>query len=144
MLNNVVDGIVAAINGGFGDTIPIHTEVTEQDFDDPCFFVRLSNSTFKQMIGNRYLWKNLCLVLYFPTPGGDRQAECNSVLESLLMLLEVIEFDGTKVRATDIVCQMEEGVLAMSINYDFFVYKAIQETNMGELEVKELVNDEEQ
>lgn len=142
MIDEIVNGIVAAIHAEFGDTYPIYTEHTEQGLESPCFTVFCVTPSQKQFLGRRYLRQNLFCINYFPSDTEEIRSECYSVLEKLLLILEVIGDEGEQVRGTRMNGRIEDDVLVFNINYDLFVHSVPvkPETPMDEANITERVN----
>lgn len=122
MINKIIDGISVAIGSEFGDPYEIYTETIEQGLTEPCFSILCLNPTIEQFLGKRYFRTNQFCVHYFPS-SAEKQSECFSVMERLMVLLETITVDGDLIRGTKMKGEIVDGVLSFFVNYDMFVYK---------------------
>ena len=140
-LNNVTDGIVAALNTEFGDSYEIYTEDVQQYLTEPCFSIVLVRPSQKQFLGKRYIRKHFFCIHYFPQSKDEAKYECNDVSDRLMDCLEYIEVDGDVVRGTEMESNVEDGVLNFFVNYNMFVTKEAEgepamETIAHETQVK--------
>jgi hypothetical protein len=126
MLNALVDAVTEAIYEEFGDGYDIHTDIVEQGLTEPCFSVRILKPTTNQFLGRRYFNTNLVAVQYFPQTYGDN-AEINDVTERLLECLEYVSVSGVLTRGTDAEPHVEDGVLTVTLDYDYFVIRQGEE-----------------
>lgn len=122
MINQIIDAISISINAEFGDEYEIYTESIEQGLEEPCFSIFCLNPTNRLFMGKRYFRTNQFCIQYFPST-NDPKAECNSVLENLYSILELIEVDEDLVRGTNMKGEIVDGVLNFFINYNMFMYK---------------------
>lgn len=122
-LNNVIDGIVAALNTEFGDSYEIYTEDVQQYLTEPCFSIVLVKPSQKQFLGKRYFRKHFFCIHYFPQSKDEAKSECFDVEDRLMDCLEYIEVDGDVVRGTEMEGEMADGVLNFMVSYNMFVTK---------------------
>ena len=127
MINKIIDGISVAINSEFGDPYEIYTEDVKQGLHEPCFSILCLNPTSNQVLGKRYLRKNLFCIHYFPS-SDEKRSECHAVIERLIEALEIITVDGDLCRGTDMHGEVVDNVLSFFVNYDMFIYKVSELT----------------
>jgi hypothetical protein len=123
MLNDIVSGISKELNEAFGDDIEIYTEQVKQGLKEPCFLISCVDHSSTQVVGNRYLRRNLFSIQYFPKSPTNAKAECLDVLDDLFLALEYITVDGKLVKGTGVNGQIIDGVLVVTISYSMFVRK---------------------
>ena len=63
---DIVKGIIKALNNEFGNNYTYYINDIPQGFEEPSFYVRLLDSSFNLIYGNRYLRKNIFMIRYFP------------------------------------------------------------------------------
>lgn len=124
MVNDIIDGIVIKIDSIFDDAI-IYTEEVEQDFSEPCFFVRLLKASQKQVLNNRYYLQHSFDVHYFPGT-ADKNTEVYDAA-SKLSSLEYIISDDNLIRGTKMNYQVIDGVLHYFIDYNYYAYLSKEE-----------------
>lgn len=141
MINQIIDGVVAALDDAFGDDYPIYTENIEQGLEEPCFSVICKSPSEKQKLGKRYFKQNLICVHYFSTSAGGNR-ERNSIIEKLFSIMEYITCEGDLLRGTNMDVHTEDGVVIFNVNYNFFVHRVEREQEtMDDLEVRESINE---
>lgn len=134
MINEVIDGVVAAIRAEWPD-VPIYTGEVAQGLEEPCFSVRCIRPRQKQVVGRRYFKSHRLRIYYFPNPGYEAWREIQAVYERLFSVLELISCGGDMIRGTDMDTHIEDDVGIFMVNYDFFVHRTPEdEAEMEELE----------
>ena len=135
MIENITEGILAAIREEFGEGYTLYTEAVKQGLKEPCFFITCISPNIRLYRGRRYLHTNGYTIQYL-TDAAEPRAECAAVAERLFGCLELITVDEDLMRGTgmnaDIVA--EDGLLNFTVNYDFFSYRPNEETKMDEFE----------
>ena len=134
MTNEVIDGIVAALNAEF-DPIPVYTEEVEQGLVEPSFSVRCINDKFSHFRGDRYFRESLFEILYFP-PEDSRKNNSNGVVQRLFLCLEYIRAGNDILRGTKMDSHMEDGVIIFTLHYDYFVIRTSDGDKMETLTVR--------
>lgn len=142
MINSIIEAVSVALNGEFGDDYEIHMEEIEQGLTEPCFFIFCLNPSNDLFLGKRYFRTNPFCIQYFPA-SKEKQREYNEAAERMYECLEYVTIDGDSkpIRGTKMKHEVVDGVLNFFVNYDCFIYKAKEQTAMGEMklntEVKE-------
>lgn len=129
MINKIIDGISIAINAEFGDEYEIYTESVKQGFQEPCFSILCLNPSINQFLGKRYFRTSQFCIHYFPK-SDEPKAECFSVKERLFNALELVTVNGDLIRGSEIHSELVDDVLSFFVNYDFFVDKETEETEL--------------
>lgn len=142
MINAIIEAISVALNGEFGDSYEIHMEEIEQGLEEPCFFIFCLNPSSDLFLGKRYFRTNPFCIQYFPE-SNEKQRECNGVAERMYDCLEYVTMDGDSepIRGTKMKHEVVDGVLNFFVNYDCFVYKAAEQTAMGEMKLETQVKE---
>lgn len=125
MVNDIISGIVIKIDSLFGDDTIIHTEGVEQDFQEPCFYVKLLRASQKQVLNNRYYLEHSFDVHYFPGT-ADKNAEMHDAASKLIGL-EYITSGGSLKRGTKKSYQIVDGVLHYYVQYNYYAYLTKEE-----------------
>lgn len=138
MINNIIDAISISISLVFGENYEIYTESVKQGLKEPCFFISCVNPTSRIFLDRRYFRENLFCIQYLSSE-GEKETDCNDVVEKLFDCLEYINVDGDLLRGTKMHSELTDGVLNFFVNYNMFVYKFKDEErlNMEELEVSD-------
>jgi hypothetical protein len=127
VVNDIIGGIVIKIDSLFGDDAVIYTEGVEQDFTEPCFFVKLLRANHKQILSNRYYLEHSFDVHYFP---GiiDKNADIYDAA-SKLAGLEYITSGGSLIRGTKMNYETVDEVLHFYVQYNYFAYLTKEEVD---------------
>lgn len=134
----IIDGIVKALKAEFGEVYTYYVNDIPQGFNEPSFYIKLLDSKFNLVCGNRYLRKNLCSIRYFPQSELSPKQEINAVLDRIFPVLEYIYMDDDLIRGTNMESTIEDNILHLNINYDFFVFRPIKR----EILMQELIQDQ--
>lgn len=118
MVNDIIDGIVIKIDSLFGDDSTIYTESIEQDFDEPCFYVRMLKASGKLIQNNRYFLEHSFDVHYFPGT-ADKNAEIHGIADKLYSL-EYITSGSSLHRGTKMNYEIVDEVLHFYVQYNYF------------------------
>lgn len=132
-VKKLIDAIAEALFQEFGSSYEIYTEKVEQGLTEPCFMIRFLNPTKNRYLGSVYKRTNLFVIQYIPST-SEANDECASVLERLFECLKDVTLDGKPVHGTELNGEVTDGILNFKVNYDGFVMKKHDETNMEELE----------
>lgn len=134
MVNDVKDAISIKLNQIYGDNYESYSKDVKQGLNPPCFFIKILNSSRRQLIGNRYYLEISVDVHYFPAVKGDND-KLDEVGSSLFNDLEYITMiNGDQIRGTNMSYEKEKGVLHFFVTYTMIVKKDIPaEDPMGEI-----------
>lgn len=135
MIQNIIDGIIAAIRTEYDKSFRIYTESIEQGLEEPCFSILCLNGSDKKNAGVRHNRTYSFIVRYFPS-SDEPIAECLAVMESLYDLLCIIDVGTSRLRGTGMDGTIADGVLQFEVTYAAFLLATKVETSMEELEVK--------
>lgn len=127
MVNDLIDGIVIKIDSIFGDDSIIHTKSVEQDFKEPCFYVKLLRASQRQILNNRYYLEHSFDVHYYPGT-ADKNTEMYDTA-SKLAGLEYITSGGDLKRGTKMNYETVDGVLHFYVQYNYFAYLTQEEVD---------------
>lgn len=125
MVNDIINGIVIKIDSLFGDDAVIYTEGVEQDFQEPCFYVKLLRASQKQVLNNRYYLEHSFDVHYFHGT-ADKNAEMHDVASKLIGLEYIISGVSLK-RGTKMSYEIVDGVLHYYVQYNHYAYLTKEE-----------------
>ena len=134
MVNDVKDAISIKLNQIYGDNYEIYSKDVEQGLNPPCFFIKILNSSRRQLIGNRYYLEISVNVHYFPSVRGNND-ELDEVGMGLFDNLEYITMlNGDQIRGINMNYEKVDGVLHFFVTYGLYVKKDIPaEEPMGEI-----------
>lgn len=124
-IDDINDAISRKINS-FRDkeTTKIYTEGIEQDFTEPCFFIKELNSSHNKELGNRYKRDHFYDIHYFPNPNNPKKnEEMRNMAETLYEQMEYIEVAGRPLMGFDMKHEIVDGVLHFFVRYSMIVYK---------------------
>lgn len=138
MLNDILNAVTRRLNELFEENFIIYTDKTGQEFQMPCFFVRIAETSERPMIGRRYFRRTGIAIQFFSN--GKSSQEDNQVLDILMDGMEsIILENGRQLSGTNRKSGVEDGILTFYVNYDQFVAKEKEETPMEELEMKGVI-----
>ena len=133
MIQKLIDAISVTLNSEFGDEYEIYQESIEQGLKRPCFSIVCVLPTNERYFANRYRRTNKFCIHYFP-PKGNEKADCYEKLERLWQLFEFIDFDGSKIKGSEMNGEFEDGILHFFVNFDFYVDKVLEKPKMETVE----------
>lgn len=133
-IKQLIDAIAEALFQEFGSAYEIYTEKVEQDLTPPCFLIRCLNPTKNLFLGRCYKRTNQFAIQYIPST-ADANEECHSVLERLFECLQDIVLSGKPIHGANLNGEITDGILTFTVNYDGFVLKEQNETNMEDFEL---------
>ena len=136
MINKIIDGISIALNAEFGDAYKIYTENVEQGLKEPCFSIVCVSPNNTHFMGKEYFRQNKFCVHFFPS-SDEKVAECMDVLDRLYDCLEIIKVDGEETLGTKMTGEMDSGVLSFLVNYDMFMVKVEEQSQMESLNISQ-------
>ncbi|NLY47185.1 MAG: hypothetical protein GX053_14535 [Tissierella sp.] len=125
MMDEVRKAILRKINS-FRDrsTTKIYSEEIEQDFQEPCFYVRELRSNQEKELGGRYKRGHFYNIHYFPNPNSEtKNSDLRKMAETLYDQMEYIEVSGRPLMGLDMNHRIVDGVLHFFVKYPIFVYK---------------------
>ena len=134
-IQNLTDAIAEALFQEFGSDFEIYTEKVEQGLTEPCFLIRCLNPTKNRHLGLRYIRTNQFSIQYIPST-AEAIAECTSVMERLFECLDSLNLSDKPIHGTNLNGDITDGILTFTVNYDGFVMKTEEQTNMEDLEIE--------
>lgn len=124
-IDDVIKAISTKINS-FRDksTTKIYMEGVEQDFKEPCFYIKELRSNQEKELENRYKRGHFYDIHYFP--GGNKvNEEMRKMAETLYNHMEYIEVAGNPLMGLDMNHRIVDEVLHFLVKYPLFVYKEL-------------------
>lgn len=133
MIYEVMDAIAGKLSSKYDH--PIHVEKIPQDFEEPCFYIKLITSDEKQFVDNRYYRNNAFDVAYF---NDNNNKDLYGKVDELTDLLEYVKLEnGNLLRGTGRKNEITDGVLHFIVSYDYTVIKPREKQPlMEELKIK--------
>lgn len=135
MIQNIIDGICAAIRTEYDKSFRIYTESVKQGLKEPCFSILSLTGTDEQNVGTRHNRAYSFVIRYFPS-SEEPIAECLAVGEVLYDLLNIITAGTAKLRGKDTSGDVVDGVLQFQVTYAVFLLATTTETVMEKVEVR--------
>lgn len=140
MINKIIDAISNALFNDFGETYKIYTDELKQGHNAPCFSIFCINPSRKHFFGNKYMNRNLFMVLYFPSNTDEPSFEINDITERLFNCLEYITESNDLIRGTGMKSETIDGVLNFMVQYNLYTINTTEKADlMGELDGLETV-----
>jgi len=117
MVNKTYTGIAARLEKLFDEPI-VYFDKLPQGFTTPCFFIKLINTTRKQLLWKRSELKLDFDIIYYPDSlPEDAVTELNEAGYKLLWGLELITVDGSLLHGENLSYKIEDGVLHVLATY---------------------------
>ncbi|EHQ92097.1 hypothetical protein DesyoDRAFT_5165 [Desulfosporosinus youngiae DSM 17734] len=117
-VNLIRDSIISVLDQNFPD-ISIYEEELAEDFEEPCFFVKLLSASQEQLLGQRYQRFHFFDLHYY----GGSNGNLHDMAEQLYDKMELISVDGRLVRGTGMRHEIVDGVLHFFVAYNFYVLR---------------------
>jgi hypothetical protein len=130
----------------------VHADRIPQGKEKRAFFIRSINSTRKSLTGllysagitrSRKTQSGVAFeITYLPdTEMGDKEDDCRAVEEALLDLLEIVPTsDGALIRGQDIRGAISDGVLVVTVRFEFNTLWVPDETMINKLTIGGIKN----
>lgn len=123
-IDDIRKGIMRKINTFRDVDTKIYGESIEQNFKEPCFFIKELRSNQNRELGNRYKRSHSYDVHYFPDPDSNsKNQDMREVAELLYDQLEYIEVNSKLIMGQEMDHQIIDGVLHLFVKYPFYVFK---------------------
>ncbi|WP_374048187.1 DUF6838 family protein [Clostridium sp. MB40-C1] len=123
-INNLKIGINQTLDEEFPN-ITIYNEKIEQDFEEPCFFIKILSSAQDKEFNERYK-KNVFFDIHYFSDKEDINSDCNDMADSLYELLEYVKVGNSLYRSTDMTHEVIDGVLHFFLQFNYKVIKEIE------------------
>ncbi|MFD1179209.1 DUF6838 family protein [Paenibacillus puldeungensis] len=130
-VNSIRDGVILALSNFF-PTMDIFGEYIEQDFNAPCFYVKLLTTSHDHELDRRYKRSNSFDVHFFPA-GADYNREAHSMAENLYVALAKVNIDGAIYKGTKMNHEIVDNVLHFFVDFNFLVSTPKNEIKMQTL-----------
>lgn len=128
MINNILDGIAAALKQAFGSDCTIYKEGVPQGFQEPSFAIKYIIGEDDPLLIGRRLRKYKFDIHYFPSDTDRVNTEMYSIESRLYSTLEYINVLDILFRGTKMSSEIVDGVLHFFVNYD----KVIVDTRVNQ------------
>lgn len=125
MTNKVITAIAQNIDTIFGNGCEIFINELAQNFQAPCFFILLLQSTQKQELDTLYFREQSFDIQYFPQSKNNVANEINEVADTLLMVLEYIDTEQGIINGIKMKYEVQDNVLHFFVNYNYHMRKQI-------------------
>lgn len=119
-VNSIRSGVILALSDLFPE-MDIYGEGIEQDFDAPCFFVKLLTTGQDREMDRRYRRSYSFDIHYFPT-SADPNEEAHGMAEQLYDKLRQVNIDGELYRGAGMNHEVVDEVLHFFVDFNFHVF----------------------
>ena len=126
MLVSIINGIANKLFEEYGEEYAIYTDFVEQDFNEPCFFIHIINSSNERELGNRYKRMYSFDIVYFPKEEHCIDELCE-ISEQLYTALENIVIDGDLIAGIGMNHHIQDGTLHFLVDYVLMVKRTEEE-----------------
>lgn len=132
MINELVEGISAALGEEFGEACNIRSEDAGQELEAPCFFIHCTGSSRELIRGGRHRWTHSFRIRYFPLWKEQGYRECYETADRMMDCLEHVAFGATYIRGAKMRHELDTdaGILNFYVNYDCITVRAEDSVSM--------------
>ncbi|NEZ76310.1 hypothetical protein EXM98_06280 [Clostridium botulinum] len=123
-INNLKIGINQTLDKEFPN-ITIYNERIEQDFEEPCFFIKVLSSGQDKELNIRYK-KNILFDIHYFSDKEDLNNDCNDMADKLYVVLEYIKVSNRLYRSSKMTHEVIDGVLHFMLQFNYHVLKEIE------------------
>ena len=127
MGNDLITGVMTRLRDTFGEDTTVYFDEVKQELNEPCFFVRTLEVSQELVIRNRYRRIYHLDIEYHPEDRQQTAREIADVANTMLMAMEYIHIGENLTRGTNIRYEVQDKVLHFFVDYDFFVFKVLEE-----------------
>ncbi|NFD30414.1 hypothetical protein EXN57_02620 [Clostridium botulinum] len=124
-INNLKIGINQTLDKEFPN-INIYNERIEQDFEEPCFFIKVLSSGQDKELNIRYK-KNILFDIHYFSDREDLNNDYNDMVEKLYEVLEYVKVNNSLYRSSKMTHEVIDGVLHFMLQFNYHVLKEIEE-----------------
>jgi hypothetical protein len=117
-----------AINQALDSKFPnvtIYNEKIEQDFEEPCFFIKVLSSAQDKELNRRYK-KNISFDIHYFSDKADINSDCLNMADSLYEALEYVPLGNSLYRTNNMTHEVIDGVLHFLLQFNYKVIKQIE------------------
>lgn len=133
--NDITKAIKKRLAVGTG--LPIYSENAKQFAKQPCIFVRLVEPKIVHCMNDeKYHVETLYQITFITSENEEKENKVIAEMaHTLFFLMQYIEIEGKLFRGTDITPEKtDEGILVMSVSYDFYAQLADKEKDTALME----------
>ncbi len=127
MGNDLITGVMTRLRDTFGEDTTVYFDEVNQELNEPCFFVRTLEVSQELVVRNRYRRIYHLDIEYHPEDRQQTAREIADVANTMLMAMEYIHIGENLTRGTNIRYEVQDKVLHFFVDYDFFVFKVLEE-----------------
>lgn len=127
MGNDLITGVMTRLRDTFGEDTTVYFDEVKQELNEPCFFVRTLEVSQELVVRNRYRRVYHLDIEYHPEDRQQTSREIADVANTMLMTMEYIHIGENLTRGTNIRYEVQDKVLHFFVDYDFFVFKVLEE-----------------
>lgn len=134
-INDIRIAIQQALDNAYPN-IEIYSEKIEQDFEEPCFFIKTINSSQENQMWDSQKREIFFDIHYFSDKEEDINKDCLEMADSLYKMLELIDIEGKKFRASKMNHAIEDDILHFKLKFSYKILRIIEKAKMKKVEVK--------
>lgn len=127
MGNDLITGVMTRLRDTFGEDTTVYFDEVKQELNEPCFFVRTLEVSQELVVRSRYRRIYHLDIEYHPEDRQQTAREIADVANAMLMAMEYIYIGENLTRGTNIRYEVQDKVLHFFVDYDFFVFKVLEE-----------------
>lgn len=116
-INNILDKNFSKMD--------IYDEEIKQGFEEPCFFIKILNSTHNKELNRRYK-KTIFFDVHYYSDKKDINSDCLDMADKLYEILEYIEVNNNLFKASNMTHEVVDGVLHFMLQFNYHVLKQIE------------------
>lgn len=137
-INNIIKGMADSIVSAFPDTV-VMDETIEDNTPLNGFNIRCISPSHRPVNNKRRKCTDQFSVTYYPEETKYNNTT-NDLYEALERCLEVIAVDGGKVRGYDMDAVTTDGVLVLTVTYDYYTEDTEEPVMMESYWLKEIIH----
>lgn len=93
-----------------------------QGFEEPCFFVKILNSSQNKELNRRYK-RNVFFNIHYFSDKEDINSDCSDIADKLYEVLEYIPIGNRLYRATEMNTEVIDGGLHFKLQFNYHMLK---------------------
>ncbi|WP_199856165.1 phage tail terminator family protein [Clostridium botulinum] len=123
-INSLKIGVNNTLDKEFPN-INIYNESIQQGFEEPCFFIKILNSSQNKELNIRYK-KNILFDIHYFSDKEDINSDCLDVADKLYEILEYIKVENDLYKASNMTHEVIDGVLHFMLQFNYHVIKEVE------------------
>jgi len=127
----VISALSRAIREAFttSEFVKLYKDTPVQNMQKPCVFLHSVNTTHEPRMRNRARWHYIIDIRCHPADKiTNFQSWASGIAVRMLDIVSQLQFENSKIRATNAEWHTEGGVLHVTVKYSLSVYQTQRET----------------